>query len=490
MSLDRRLALYTALTVALVMGLVTVPQEILETRKMEAEIRGSLANSVLPLQAAIGDAENLTEVGSRFAAFHRAYLEGGRNRHYMVLKDGDGGMVAESGSMAGKSEKDWFRIEVPVSGPVFAGKPGRLEVHEERADFRRGVRARWRSWAVHMIATLAAILLILRITIRRLVTAPLDRLQTGIRKMEMGYWDEAEAVGGAWEIQWINWRFWTMGKELQKTVQQFLNAEQRASTVGLHLRGTMAGEAGEGAASEATFVPRAAGVNDPGRETFLLDKCRELESVSRRHPAAVILAREAIESLALEAEQLGNVSLKSRLEDAALRMLEPVTFRELEDKLSKFIQDRQPWFEACRRSFQEALDQKLIPVQNLECRIKHTGGVWRKMKAKNLTLDQVHDLFALRVVVPTETDCYGVLGVAHECFRPVVGRFKDYIATPKRNGYRSIHTCVRDQNGQVLEIQIRSIAMHYHAEFGQASHLEYKKRSLQRGHPDSAGSIL
>jgi (p)ppGpp synthase/HD superfamily hydrolase len=123
----------------------------------------------------------------------------------------------------------------------------------------------------------------------------------------------------------------------------------------------------------------------------------------------------------------------------------------------------------------DALTARGVPVVDLGHRVKHAAGVWKKMREKELALDQVHDLVALRIVVPTESDCYHALGVVHDIHAPVVGRFKDYIAQPKPNGYRSLHTCVHDSGGFVFEVQIRSTAMHQLAEFGDAAHADYKQ---------------
>ena len=116
----------------------------------------------------------------------------------------------------------------------------------------------------------------------------------------------------------------------------------------------------------------------------------------------------------------------------------------------------------------------MVPYIMIQHRVKHTAGVWKKMKSKKLNLDQIHDLYAFRIVVPTESDCYWTLGVIHRTFKPVVGRFKDYIAHPKGNGYQSLHTCVEPKEGPIFEIQIRSIAMHQHSESGTAAHWIYK----------------
>jgi GTP pyrophosphokinase len=121
-----------------------------------------------------------------------------------------------------------------------------------------------------------------------------------------------------------------------------------------------------------------------------------------------------------------------------------------------------------------ALASKNVPVIELRHRIKHPAGIWKKMRNKNLTFGQVHDLVALRIVVPTESDCYHGLGAVHQLYAPIVGRFKDYVVRPKSNGYRSLHSSVRDAEGAIFEVQIRSIAMHQHAEQGPAAHADYK----------------
>jgi len=107
-------------------------------------------------------------------------------------------------------------------------------------------------------------------------------------------------------------------------------------------------------------------------------------------------------------------------------------------------------------------------------RVKHTAGIWRKMQAKGLTLEQVHDVVAFRIIVPAEQDCYAALKAVHERFEPLLLRFKDYVAEPKANGYRSLHTCVKTSGGVVFEVQVRTVEMHEQAEGGEAAHWRYK----------------
>ena len=119
-------------------------------------------------------------------------------------------------------------------------------------------------------------------------------------------------------------------------------------------------------------------------------------------------------------------------------------------------------------------------------RVKHTAGVWAKMKRKGLEFDEVYDLFAFRIILPTEADCYAALGVIHQLYKPEVSRFKDYIADPKGNGYRSLHTCVKAADGPMFEVQIRSIAMDQQAERGDAAHWLYKKDGSEAGKESEA----
>ena len=110
----------------------------------------------------------------------------------------------------------------------------------------------------------------------------------------------------------------------------------------------------------------------------------------------------------------------------------------------------------------------------LQHRVKHPAGIWRKTESKGLAVDQLHDIVAFRVIVRSEQDCYHALKVLHDRFEPLLLRFKDYIAEPKENGYRSLHTCVKSSDGIAFEIQIRTPEMHEQAEGGEAAHWRYK----------------
>ena len=208
---------------------------------------------------------------------------------------------------------------------------------------------------------------------------------------------------------------------------------------------------------------------------YLEKICQELENCDDRTFHISTLAREVVGQHALEAEQLRDMSLKCRLENAAFQVLEPELYCEIETQLEEFKMTNSKWLAQTISVLKRRLSHEMVPVHSLQCRIKHIAGIWRQMQTKKITLAQVYDVIALRIVVPTEADCYWVLRVVHETFKPFVGRFKDYIAQPKPNGYKSIHTCVSTKDEQIFEVQIRSVAMHQLAEHGKASHFAYKK---------------
>ena len=186
---------------------------------------------------------------------------------------------------------------------------------------------------------------------------------------------------------------------------------------------------------------------------------------------------------AAQAERLGQPELRVSLEDAALRLLDPSAFADI----SVRIEAERPQLEKLARArgdqIRRALVARSVPVVEIRHRVKHPAGIWKKRRQKNLTFDQVHDLVALRIVLPTETDCYRALREVHDLYAPIVGRFKDYVVRPKSNGYRGLHASVRDAERAVFEVQIRSIAMHRHAEQGPAAHADYKEATLMPAEP-------
>ena len=191
-------------------------------------------------------------------------------------------------------------------------------------------------------------------------------------------------------------------------------------------------------------------------------------------PVPPALARESLQVFAPLANRLGIWQIKWELEDLAFRFLEPATYKDIARLLDEKRTERERYMVALRQRLQDALSAQGIEA-SVEGRPKHIYSIVRKMRGKSLSFDRVFDIRALRVVVPTVADCYQVLSWVHEQFTPIAEEFDDYIAKPKANGYQSLHTVVRDADGGPIEVQIRTQAMHEHAEHGVAAHWAYKE---------------
>ena len=189
---------------------------------------------------------------------------------------------------------------------------------------------------------------------------------------------------------------------------------------------------------------------------------------------------ETMEIYAPISHRLGMQRIKWELEDLSLKYLDPIGYDEI---VSKLDAKRQEYEDFMRRT-QDQIDQRLndLNIQHIVYgRMKHPYSIYRKMFNQNKSLDEIFDLFAFRVIVENVGDCYNVLGVIHDLYKPILGRFKDYIGTPKPNGYQSLHTTVIGQDGLPFEVQIRTREMHEIAEYGVAAHWKYKQNGQGTG---------
>lgn len=186
------------------------------------------------------------------------------------------------------------------------------------------------------------------------------------------------------------------------------------------------------------------------------------------------MATETLNIFAPLANRLGIWQIKWELEDLAFRFLEPETYRSVARLLDEKRIEREAYMASLRQQFERELRLRGIACE-VQGRPKHIYSIVRKMRGKSLGFEQVYDLRALRVIVASLADCYTALAWIHEVFVPVQEEFDDYIARPKTNGYRSLHTVVRDSAGRAIEIQIRTREMHEHAEHGVAAHWAYKE---------------
>lgn len=209
-----------------------------------------------------------------------------------------------------------------------------------------------------------------------------------------------------------------------------------------------------------------------------LHNIRTLKFLKRDRQIAI--AQETIDLYAPLANRLGVFSMKWELEDQAFKYLYPEEYREIVEGIAKKREERLKFIDQIVDEIKINLKKEKI-VCEITGRAKHLYSIYRKMKRDNKTLDQIYDLFALRILVNSVKDCYAALGVVHELYTPMPGRFKDYIAVPKPNMYQSLHTTLLGPNGTPFEVQIRTYNMHRIAEFGIAAHWAYKEQSFLHG---------
>lgn len=187
-------------------------------------------------------------------------------------------------------------------------------------------------------------------------------------------------------------------------------------------------------------------------------------------------ARETLDIYSPIAQRLGISKVKVELDDLSLKYLEPDVYYDLVEKIAIRKSEREKYV-------QDIVDEVSKHIKNagiqakIDGRVKHFFSIYKKMKNQNKTIDQIYDLFAVRIIVDNVKDCYAALGVIHEMYKPIPGRFKDYIAMPKANMYQSLHTTLIGSTGQPFEIQIRTYEMHRTAEYGIAAHWKYKEAS-------------
>lgn len=213
----------------------------------------------------------------------------------------------------------------------------------------------------------------------------------------------------------------------------------------------------------------------------LVDRLHNMRTLMYRPPEKQrVKALETMQIYAPIAHRLGMNNIKVELEDLAIKYLDPVGYKEIVDYLEKNNKEGKTMLDTIMTRMKERLKEHGINAY-VEGRIKHIYGIYRKVYMMNRDIAQVYDIYAMRVIVDTIPQCYNVLGIVHELYHPMPGRFKDYIYTPKPNMYQSLHTTVIGRGGQPFEVQIRTWDMHNTAEYGIAAHWKYKDNITKKG---------
>ena len=260
---------------------------------------------------------------------------------------------------------------------------------------------------------------------------------------------------------------------VQRQARQAQVASERAAT-GLHVAQT--------AAAQTENVRKMLLAFSRDLRVVMLRLASRLQTlrffVAARQDAPSGVAREALQVFAPLANRLGIWEIKWEMEDLAFRFLEPNTYREVAGLLDEKRSERELHIEQLRLQLERDLKAQGMHA-TVQGRPKHIFSIVKKMRGKSLNFDQVYDIRALRIVVASIADCYTALSWVHSQFTPISEEFDDYIAKPKANGYQSLHTVVRDAIGLPIEIQIRTQAMHDHAEHGVAAHWAYKEAGVK-----------
>jgi GTP pyrophosphokinase len=208
----------------------------------------------------------------------------------------------------------------------------------------------------------------------------------------------------------------------------------------------------------------------------LCDRIHNMQTLGYLAPARQrAIAQSTLDIYAPLANRIGMTRLRAMLEDLSMKYLYPTAYTRLKKKMAVRSNTDQLIIDSTRQILADALQEHQIPAE-IQGRTKHLYSIYQKMRHGGLSFDEVHDILALRVITESVSECYEILGLVHSIWKPISGRFKDYIALPKENGYRSIHTSVIGIKGEVVEIQIRTHEMHQIAEEGIAAHWKYKER--------------
>lgn len=494
LSLGLRLGLVTAVSVTVVAGVFTFFQQRREIAESRQELLELFDESLIPLASSLESARSRSEFAWRVRTFLSSRDRREGTALHLILTDSDGVTVATA-DPTGVDETypigtgpGVLYANLPVVSEFLGPAGGMLSVWRDSPSFEAEIVRRWRIWGLEMLLLIASILTAVSVSNHMLVTRPLRRLEQGVQRMGRGYMGVLRSVRGAPEWQRLAHSIWGLGRDLDRTVRSLVEAERQA----LRLADCNGSPRAVSDVLESAPLP---GVQESGARLlapdesklrdYLLDKCLLLETQRPDDPAVQAYAREAMERDVLLAERLGDIPLRSRLDDAAFRVLDPDAYERVTHHVAALVGSPPAWLRRREAELRSVLERAGVRAVSVQRRAKHAAGIHRKMVALGIDVENVQDVLAFRLIVADEPDCYRVLAALHQAFRPEHLSFKDYIAHPKPNGYRSIHTLLRAEDGTPFEVQIRSTGMHREAEEGEAAHWRYK----EAGRDDSVQAL-
>ncbi len=469
-------------TISVLVGLLlsglTALQLHREVRRELAARQELLAESLAPVGAEIETAASLGAIEQRLSSSLQAEIRRGHSDFNLILSDGNGRIVGSA--LAGfvtSPPPDSLRAQIPVRSVWLASGRGSLTAWQGDSDFAAEMADRRRAARLDIGITILAIIIVVQLTIYLLVTRPLHHLLTSIHKVEMGYPATLRQGDIARELRWLAWRFQHMSANLTNSARLLVAAHRRAMETSKSPTNT---DIDPGFLDPLDLDRPGQSAEHEILRRYLRSRCAMLEEYPPEDVRAQEVALQMWEHDAIEAERFGEMELRARVENAALKVLDPTAYQRVERELDTLVEARLEWSVTIEKTLETALAADGVSLAAIQGRTKHAAGVWRKMQEKNLILEEVHDLLAFRIVVPSEDACYLALNTVHRLFDPEPFRFKDYIAEPKANGYQSLHTSVRSRDGIVFEVQIRTVAMHRAAENGSAAHWRYHSRKSIR----------
>ena len=464
--------------VSLLLGGMTALQLHRDEARELAARRALLTESVAPVAGEIERATSLVEIQQYLSSSARAEITRGRSDFNLILTGDDGRVMVSALSGVDTSPPPGsLEARLPVRSALLPSGRGKLTAWQSAADFSAEMADRRRAAWLEIGVAALAIIIVVQLTVHLLVTRPMNHLLESIQKVELGYPAKLRQGDIARELRWLAWRFHLMSNSLTNSARLLVAAHRRAMDASKSL-------------SNSGIDPKLLDpleLNRPGESAeheilrrYIRNRCALLEERLPGDLRVREIALQMWERDAIEAEKFGDMELRTRAENAALKVLNPNAFDRVHRELENLVDARAGWCAATEKTIQTALAGDGVPLVAIQRRTKHTAGVWRKMQDKNLSIEEVHDLLAFRIVVPSQDNCYLALDTVHRLFEPEPFRFKDYIADPKTNGYQSLHTSVRDREGFVFEVQIRSVDMHRAAEEGSAAHWRYRARRSVR----------